>query len=66
MRISELMIHLQETLRDYGDIEVRASIYDSDYDEHIEAEITNSEIEGYIATERYGSNHALILNNSEL
>ncbi len=66
MKISELMIHLQETLRDYGDIEVRASIYDSDYDEHIEGEITNSEIESYIATERYGSNHALILNNDNV
>lgn len=66
MRISELIAHLQETMRDYGDIEVKVSIYDSDYDDHIEGEITNSEVESYIATERYGSNHALILNNSEI
>ena len=60
------MTHLQETMRDYGDIEVKVSIYDSDYDDHIEGEITNSEVESYIATERYGSNYALILNNSEI
>lgn len=65
LNITELMIHLQETLKEYGDMEVRASIYDVDYDEHIEDEITNIEVERYIATERYGSNHALVLNNGE-
>lgn len=65
MKISELMIRLQETLRVYGDMEVRACIYDSFYDEAFEDKIIGSEVERYIATQRYENNNVLVLNNSK-
>ncbi|MDB2086596.1 hypothetical protein [Clostridium paraputrificum] len=65
MKISELIIQLQETVRVYGDMEVRACIYDLYYDEAFEDEITDSAVENYIATERYENNKALVLNNSK-
>lgn len=46
-------------------MEVRACIYDSFYDEAFEDEITNSEVERYITTQRYQNNNVLILNNSK-
>ena len=65
MKISELMIRLQETLRVYGDMEVRACIYDSFHDEAFEDKIIGSEVERYIATQRYENNNVLVLNNSK-
>lgn len=66
MKISELMIHLQSTYKDFGDIEVRASIYDSDWETSVEAEIKSSAVERYIATERGSSEHVLLLNSDEV
>ena len=66
MKISEIMIHLQETLKDYGDLDVKMNIYDEDAEETLEADVKNIETEHRITTSRESKNgNILVLNSNE-
>lgn len=52
MKISEAIMILQETLKDYGDLDLKINVLDYKQGETIEKDVEKIEMEHYISTSR--------------
>lgn len=56
MKISEALIIMQETLKDYGDLDLKINVLDYEEGETIEKDVDEIEVEHRIATSRDSGN----------